>query len=290
MTLQASGPISLANVNTELQLSSTATISLNDTLVRTLFGASSGAISMSNGYGKAYTIPGNSGILTSGSSFTLPSTSGLTINVLVIGGGGGGGGGSNRRTNAGYNTGGGGGGSGGNAYVLNIPVVPGQTVTFTIGGGGSNGGTRDGIYTSGSNGGSGGSTIFYVNGVQKAAVSGGGGGLVSPSGTPGSGGSVSTGTQILSSITGGTASANTIGGLGAKGYTINTGITVPSSSLGYGSTGTAGAHGTGIPCVSGTIYGAGGTGGGTAQGDAENNANVSATSGTSGALVIWWGY
>ena len=136
MTLQASGPISLANVNTELQLSSTATISLNDTLVRTLFGASSGAISMSNGYGKAYTIPGNSGILTSGSSFTLPSTSGLTINVIAIGGGAGGGGGSGRTSFAGFFTGGGGGGSSGNSYALNVPVTPGQSVSFSIGGAG----------------------------------------------------------------------------------------------------------------------------------------------------------
>ena len=54
MTLPASGPISMADVNTELQLSSTATISLNDTNVRTLFGVPSGAISMSDGYGKEY--------------------------------------------------------------------------------------------------------------------------------------------------------------------------------------------------------------------------------------------
>jgi len=54
MTLPVSGPISMADVNTELQLSSTATISLNDTNVRTLFGVPSGAISMSDGYGKEY--------------------------------------------------------------------------------------------------------------------------------------------------------------------------------------------------------------------------------------------
>jgi hypothetical protein len=52
MTLQTTGPIALADVNVELAATSTSTISLNDSLVRTLFAKSSGAISMQDGYGK----------------------------------------------------------------------------------------------------------------------------------------------------------------------------------------------------------------------------------------------
>ena len=56
MTLPASGTISLSMVNTELNLSATAPISLNDAAVRTLFGVPSGAISMSNGHGKSNAV------------------------------------------------------------------------------------------------------------------------------------------------------------------------------------------------------------------------------------------
>ena len=56
MTLPVSGAISLNAVNTELRLSATATISLNDAAVRTLFNVASGAIGIGNGYGKQYRV------------------------------------------------------------------------------------------------------------------------------------------------------------------------------------------------------------------------------------------
>jgi len=53
MALPESGPISMSMVNTELGYSATAVITLNDAAVRTLFGKSSGAIALSDGYGKS---------------------------------------------------------------------------------------------------------------------------------------------------------------------------------------------------------------------------------------------
>ena len=53
MALPSSGSISLGQVNTELGVSATATRSLGETTTRNLFGVGSGAISMSQGYGKA---------------------------------------------------------------------------------------------------------------------------------------------------------------------------------------------------------------------------------------------
>lgn len=47
------GTISMDQVNTELGYSSTASISLNDAAVRTLFGIPSGTISLDDGHGKA---------------------------------------------------------------------------------------------------------------------------------------------------------------------------------------------------------------------------------------------
>jgi len=53
MALPSSGPISLNNVNVELGLSGTTSINMNQASVRTLFGVPSGAIRMSDGYGKS---------------------------------------------------------------------------------------------------------------------------------------------------------------------------------------------------------------------------------------------
>lgn len=84
MTLPASGAISFGDVNTELGLSATAQISLNDAAVRTLFGIPSGAISLNTGHGKS-AITYVSGTL-SGSG-TLAIHAGAT-SVSLVGHGG----------------------------------------------------------------------------------------------------------------------------------------------------------------------------------------------------------
>lgn len=73
-----SGTIALSDVNTELGYSSTATITMNDTAVRTLAGVSSGTISMDNLRGKSNRVS---------ISYTFAtSTQYASINVSTIGG------------------------------------------------------------------------------------------------------------------------------------------------------------------------------------------------------------
>ena len=54
MAMPASGAISLNQANVEIGNSGTATISMNDADVRTLFDDASGEISMSQGHGKSW--------------------------------------------------------------------------------------------------------------------------------------------------------------------------------------------------------------------------------------------
>ena len=57
MALPSAGnPISLQQVNVELDLTATATINMGGSNVRTLFDVSSGAIDMSDGYGKSNNV------------------------------------------------------------------------------------------------------------------------------------------------------------------------------------------------------------------------------------------
>jgi hypothetical protein len=71
MPLQGSGTISLSNVNVELGRSATATISMNETAVRTLGGVASGVISMSNFHGKSNTPTFNLTIASNTANYNL---------------------------------------------------------------------------------------------------------------------------------------------------------------------------------------------------------------------------
>jgi len=145
MTLQSSGAISLSDVNVELGRSSTATICMNCSAVRTLFGVSSGAISMSSGYGKSY-IPVGSSTYTAPGSYTFVVPQATTrLSGLAISGGSSGGRpshyiypcfamyhGGNAGPYAGYVYGGTGGQGGGITYRNNFSVTTGQNYTVYV--------------------------------------------------------------------------------------------------------------------------------------------------------------
>lgn len=291
MTLPVSGPISMSQVNTELLISpSTTVLTMNSAGVRFLTGTTVGTTtSMQQLLGKSYVIAGNSGVLTSGSSYTLPATSGASVKILVIAGGGGGGGGSSRDNGSGgWNMGGGGGGGGGNAYIV-ATVTPGQAITFSIGGAGSAGSARDGGFSSGADGGPGGISSATVGASVVANASGGGGGVVPPGGSAGAAGAASVGSALVSAPAGQASTSRLYGGDSAVGYVINTTVgTALGSLLTFGAVGAGGVNNSGQAGATGTVYGAGGGGG--AANNVNNSAGMNPAGGSAGAVFIWWGY
>jgi hypothetical protein len=76
MALPASGEISMAQVNTELERASNyANANLNESAIRTLFAKPSGAISMDDGHGKSNTYSG---------SLTVAGANGYLDNASIL--------------------------------------------------------------------------------------------------------------------------------------------------------------------------------------------------------------
>lgn len=297
MTLPVSGAISFNNINVELGVAGTTQASLGQTTYRNLAGVASGAISMSNFYGKAnqfaFTISTNqtnanlrslavsagwnqaskvvatinSGVIISSNSTGTPA---LTINGsfpggvelvnngTVVGMGGNGG------------TGGGGSGYSGTAgasggTALSVSVATTVTNNGTLaGGGGGGGGGQSNVYNFGGK-------------VGNAYMTGGGGGggrssnaSNSSGGSGGSGASTgAVGPQAVGG-TGGVGTYSAAGSGGAYGY-YNGSIRAGSGGSGgaWGSSGSTGGN-SGISPYLGPY--SGGSGGAAAS---------------SGGLITW---
>ena len=201
-------------------------------------------------------------ILTSGTSYTVPSDWNSGNNTIeVIGGGGGG--------SAAY-TGNGAAGGGGGAYskISNLTLTPGASIAYVIGGGGNGG-------TGGGNGGAGGDTYFNGASIGASSVGAKGGGGGGGNSSVGAGGASASGVgdTKYSGGNGGTSNNSTDGGgggggaAGKNGAGQNGGAATAGTSSGGGGGGSDGGS-AGVDSVGNTVGGNGGnnfagTGGGT---------------------------
>lgn len=258
-------------------------------------------------YQRIGTIPLGQELITNAGTTSWVVPEGVTsISVVCVGAGGGGGGGEDNDET------GGGGGGGALAYVNNISVTPGETLTSIVGAGGNGGG-------GGGNGGVGGPTSLQRSGTNLASAGGGSGGQ--HRGNGGAGGTVIVGTGG-SGGQGGNGSDrdtnNAGGGGGAGGYSGNGGLGADENSnnatAGSGGGGGGGGRGTSTTTRGGggvgllgegangaagalNVSGGGGSGGNTGAysgglyggGGAGGDGGASGAAGANGAIRIIWG-
>lgn len=309
MTLPASGPISLNNVNVELGLSGTTSINMNQASVRTLFAVPSGAISMSNGYGKSnrsvishtfasntanaslnvtsisgYTAGTSDITITVNSSVYLYSTSTGTPGLTLSGGSAGD---TVTLVNNGFIVGmggaGGGAGSAGAAGGIALQLGFNTTINNTngsayIGGGGGGGGA--GVTVCGAGGGGAGGGAGGNSGGSPAASGGAGGGV----GASGSNGSVVSFNECCNTYYrgGGGGGGRIFAGSGGAG---GRGQTQPYSSNAPGAGGGSGGGGGTLAGANFNNAGAGGSAnasGGAASGGGQVSAGGGGGWGASG--------
>lgn len=294
MTLPVSGAISLGDVNVELQRSATATISMNDAELRTLFAVPSGAIGLATGYGKAnkfvisitsnqtnldlrswlisqgwnessnVEVTINSGVWLSSDSTSIaglrvsgsfPNGLKITNNGYIVGMGGAGGAGTAYTGSAG------GAGGAGLFTSVALTMVNNGTIAGGGGGGGAGGAARNGdadtkpiTYAAGGGGGGGRSGLINSGGAKAGTSSAPGGSTA--------GGSFNRQYQQYSQYYD-TAYAGTGAGGGGWGSSGGTGTSA------YTSSGRVLYYGSNPSYFQGGAYGggAGGSGGAAVQGN-----------------------
>lgn len=304
--LNMGGTTSPQSVNSELGQSLTATVSMNDSNVRTLAGAGGSGTSWSMNalYGKSAYTPAlrvDNTTVASGQTFTVPAgtPSGTTYTYAIVAGGGGSGG--TALTKAAVSRGGGGGGQ---VRTGTFTVSAGQVITFAVGAAGAAGGSAAG----GAGGVSTIQTSTLNSGVTVSATGGLGGPTTSTGANSGSGqaGGVGSGTQAgggggdsapgVSGATTGNGGAGTTVTVGGTNYTWGGGGGGGDSANtpGAGGAGGGGAGGQGMTCACGELTlpengtdGTGGGAGGGAKGVTSGTWGVSTQSGGSGHVVIY---
>ena len=290
MPLPVSGAISFNDINVELGVAGTTQASLNQASYRTLAGVPSGAISMSNFYGKANqfaftissnqtnanlrtlavnagwnqsskvvaTISGGVYISSNGTGTPALTVSGsfpggveLINNGFIIGMGGSGGAGRSIIGTSGF------GGAAGNGGGLALSVSSAISINNagTIGGGGGGGG--------------GGRAGYDVGNKQQWSVGAGGGGggrsSNAANSAAGAGGGGSGATFEASGSSGGVGTVSSAGGGGAGGSTGGRTAGGGGSGGGWGAAGATGGVGSTIVNAGGPF--AGGAGGAAVSGN-----------------------
>lgn len=329
MTLPASGPISFNNINVELGVSGTTQASLGQTSYRTLAGVPSGAISMSNFYGKsnafaasiasnqtnfnlrtwalangwngsvAATITINSGVYiystsTANAALTIDGSwpGGVTVvnNGYIMGQGGNGGNITGANTWAN-------GTSGGPAVSLGVSCT--ITNNSYIGGGGGGGAC---VNQTGGGGGAGGGIGGYGWNGNTGSTATSAGGAVGSSGTSGAFFNVNAfsraaagggGGRIFAGATTARASSPSAGGPGGQagggGGAATSSSNAASGGAGGGG-GVAGGNGTVSGSGTGASAGGGGGGWGASGGLSNQSGAVRGTAAAAGKAIALNGF
>lgn len=262
MTLQASGPITLDDINVELGLARTTPISITQSNARALAGIPSGPIYLSDFYGKSSVFKFAVTTTTSNANlYTLAVNAGwnkisgvqLTINAEVV---------LYATTTSNYGL---------TIPAGLFPVAP-LIINYGIiagaGGIGANG-SSSGSGSNGSNGGIGLHATNLVSITNNGIIAGGGGG--------GGSGAFATGSGFFIGYTYGGG-----GGGGGQGYNLPSGGLGGSGNEGSGNPGLAGTGSTGGNGGNGA-FGASLSGTGNANGIAGTNASGDGVAGDAGA-------